>query len=108
MRQSPASSDLFCGDMHLIMQRICLLGCKIFCLTTALCLQVGPESKDAIRSMYGKGHIGNDTLFRSVAMAEPAPLAAIRELRWWVATGAGQLRMQSVTAVTGMFTCSQP
>lgn len=92
--QSPSSWDHPCADMHLIMQQICPFGGKIVHLTTDLCLQVGPESKDSIRSLYGKGHLCNATLFRSAAMAEPAPLASIRELRWWVATGPGQPHCQ--------------
>jgi len=52
-------------------------------------MQVGPVSKDEIRSLHAKGRIGDGTLFRTGDMAEPCPLASLRELRWWVASGPG-------------------
>lgn len=57
-------------------------------------VQVGPVSKDEIRSLYAKGRIGDGFLFCTAAMAEPAPLVSLRELRWCVATGAGRKRLQ--------------
>lgn len=59
----------------------------------------GPVSKAEIRQLYNKGIITSGTPFWAPGMAEPAPLAAVRELRWWVATGTGHLAPFKVAEV---------
>jgi len=60
--------------------------------------------------LLGKGTVTMRTLFEAPGMTEPKPLFAIRELRWWVATGLGEalrtpLPVQGFTGRATSYTC---
>ena len=61
--------------------------------------KVGPISKVEIRQLVSKGIITSGTPFWAPGMVEPSPLAAIRELRWWISTGSGHLAPFKVAEV---------
>ena len=46
--------------------------------------QEGPLSKAELKQAFARGQVGLGTPFWAAGMAEPQPLAAIRELRWLV------------------------
>ena len=53
-----------------------------------------PQSLQIVRmcpaQLLGEGPVSMRTLFEAPGMTEPKPLFAIRELRWWVASGLGE------------------
>jgi DnaJ family protein C protein 13 len=59
----------------------------------------GPVSKAEIRQLYARAEVTLATPFWVEGMAEPAPLRAVRELRWWVARGAAPLAPFAAAAV---------
>ena len=46
--------------------------------------RVGPISKAELKQAFARGQAGVGTPFWAAGMAEPQPLASIRELRWLV------------------------
>lgn len=45
---------------------------------------MGPVSKAELKQAFARGQVGVGTPFWAAAMAEPLPLASVRELRWLV------------------------
>jgi hypothetical protein len=50
----------------------------------------GPISKEEVRQLASRGALTPATPMWVAGMAQPLPLGAIRELRWWTARGLGE------------------
>ena len=51
---------------------------------------MGPVSKAELKQAFARGQVGLGTPFWAAGMAEPLPLASIRELRWLVSHRRGK------------------